>query len=118
MSFEFTIPGQPPSVNHMYHVVRGTRRLAKIKDVENYQAYATMIARTAKPSGWKYDGGFIRLRYWFEVSRDIDCDNALKALNDAIAIALDVNDRNILPCVIDKVVKSKTPNVRIEVLYP
>jgi Holliday junction resolvase RusA-like endonuclease len=116
MSWQFVVPGQPPSVNHMYARTRagGVR---KSSGVEAYQAGVTLIARTSRPSGWKYDFGFVRLEYEFRLKRDIDCDNLLKALNDAIAVALEMNDRFFLPCVKSKEIGVKDPDVRVTVVY-
>jgi len=117
MNWQFTVPGQPVSVNHMYErTARGGIR--KADGVEAYQAGVTYIARTARPSGWKYNGGFVRIYYEFRLKRDIDCDNSQKALNDALAIALEMNDRNFLPCVKSKEVGVKDPSVTVTVEYP
>jgi Holliday junction resolvase RusA-like endonuclease len=98
----------------MYKIARGNRRLVKDPAVAAYQAMVTLIVRTQRPRGFPGPGQ-IRVRYWFELSRDIDCDNALKALNDAIALALDVDDRRFLPMVVCKHVGSKHPRVTIEI---
>ena len=110
--FSFVIDGQPPSVNHMYKLARGTRRIVKDPDVAAYQVGVTLIVRTSRPKGFPPPGQ-IRIRYWFELARDIDCDNALKALNDAIALGLGVDDKRFLPCVEAKTIGSKRPLVRV-----
>jgi len=126
MTWTVTIPGQPPSVNHSYKPVmikkRGTdgnivRRIgiAKQTAVADYQTAVVGIARVAKPSRWQPSGTWIRLRYRFFLRRSIDCDNALKALNDAIAIAIGVNDERFLPCVMSKSVSTLEPNPRVEI---
>ena len=118
-----TLPGPPVSVNHQFKIVvvpkKGggglVRRLGKADGVEAYQAGITYIAKAARPSGWE-PANKIRLRYWFYLSHEIDCDNALKAINDAIAVALGVNDKGFLPCVQDKIVaKGTDPHVVVEV---
>ena len=58
MRWSFTLPGQPPSWNDTYHIVKrkGKRgeymSLAKKQDVLDYQAKAVLVIRSAKPSGW------------------------------------------------------------------
>lgn len=131
--FSFTIPGQPPSVNHLYKIATSTatdkfgqtvygsdgkpkryRRMVKAEGVEAYQTAVGRIVQTARPRGWQ-PGNRVRLRYWFHLKRDMDCDNALKALNDAIARALGVNDKIFLPCVQEKTTGNKEPSVRVEI---
>lgn len=119
-SWEVTIPGAPPSVNHMYAIGRGRRPVRKAEGVESYQLVASHMVRLATPGSWKRAlsskrVGYIRIRYWFYLRRDIDCDNALKALNDAVAVALGVNDRSFLPCVMAKAVgPEEEPRVVLE----
>jgi Holliday junction resolvase RusA-like endonuclease len=114
--FQVTLQGQPPSTNHLYHIVYVGRhpRMAKKPEIETYQVLVTYLVRAAKPSGW-VSGAHVRLLYDFFLKRDIDCDNALKAMNDAIAIALDVNDKLFLPCVRSKTIGVRDPHVLVEI---
>jgi Holliday junction resolvase RusA-like endonuclease len=103
-----TIPGQPPSVNHGYRIVKQFRRngvpyrtIALTPEVVAYKEYAYLIVKTSKPSRWE-PGESIRLRYRLYLANRQDADNSLKFLNDAIASALRVNDDRFLPCVISK----------------
>ena len=123
-----TLPGPPPTINHTYKIVtvpkKGggglVRRLGKADGIEAYQAGVTYIAKVAKPSGW-VPADKIRLRFWFYLSREIDCDNALKAINDAIALAIRPDaspakrDSGFLPCVADMYLGQKDPRVVVEV---
>jgi Holliday junction resolvase RusA-like endonuclease len=124
-TWRVSIPGVPPSVNHMYQAsihktaTGSYRGVRKAEGVEAYQDGATMFVRTSMPSSWRKDlakhEGYIRIKYWFYLQRDIDCDNALKALNDAIAKALGVDDKRFLPYVVDKWVSKKNlPRVELE----
>jgi Holliday junction resolvase RusA-like endonuclease len=120
--FRFTVPGVPPSVNHSYRPIKVRNkdgsfslRMAKNDVVLSYQVATAYLVRQARPSGWEPPEGYIRVRYQFFLRRSIDCDNAMKALNDAIAGALGVNDARFLPCVMSKSVNSKEPNPRVEV---
>lgn len=125
MTFRFTVPGQPPSVNHLYKIAIGRttgadgrqktyRRMVKTEGVETYQTSVGWIVKSAKPASWSCEG-MIRITYWFYLKRDIDCDNAMKALNDAIAKSLGVDDRRFLPCVASKSTGHSKPYVEIEV---
>ncbi len=90
-------------------------RMAKRDDVLAYQVTAGHLVRLARPKAWNPPEGYIRVTYEFFLKRDIDCDNAMKALNDAIASALGVNDKRFLPCVRSKSVDPKEQNIRVEV---
>jgi len=121
-AWKFSVPGQPPSVNHSYRVIRLRRkdgstyqRLGKISKVADYQEMVAYLARAARPSSWEPEG-LIRVRYWMFVKRDIDCDNVLKAINDGLKWALDIDDKRFLPCVVDKTTKVAEPHVEIEVI--
>jgi Holliday junction resolvase RusA-like endonuclease len=116
MSFGFTVPGSPPSVNHMYQQVErrsptGNYRSVKKADaVADYQGLAAMVVRLARPKNWlnNYtEGEYIRVCYRFTLTRHADCDNLMKALNDSIAGALQVDDKWFLPCVTSKTVNAK-----------
>jgi Holliday junction resolvase RusA-like endonuclease len=109
--FTFTIPGRAPSVNHMYAPGRtfGSRR--KAPGVEDWQTKVAQIVRVARPSGWAPQGQ-VRLVFDFHLNREADLDNLFKALLDAIAAALGVNDRIFLPCARSKT-KVATADERI-----
>jgi Holliday junction resolvase RusA-like endonuclease len=111
------IPEAPPSVNHTYKLVRvnGKMRKAKEESVLRFQAMTAMFTRLAKPKDWKPAGHPIRITYEFYLRFDIDCDNAMKALNDAIAQSIGVNDRRFLPCVVSKHVDRTELNPRVVV---
>jgi hypothetical protein len=133
-SFRFIAPGQPPSLNSTYRIVRikhrdGTshQQMAKRPDVETYQVMVSSLVRRAMPHNWNPPGQ-IRIRYWFHVQRAIDADNTLKAINDAIELGMGTkivgrkvvplwNDSLFLPCVQELTTKNKEPYVEIEVSY-
>lgn len=110
-SFKFAIPGQPPTLNKMHKTVwrtnsRGERYKGRAKEegVAEYQMEATSECRKAKPADWaappfspKSGQGNIVIRYWFYLQRPVDVDNAIKILNDAIKVALGVDDDRFLP---------------------
>jgi Holliday junction resolvase RusA-like endonuclease len=113
--WHFTALGQPPSVNHMYVRVRGEwDKVAKAPGVEQYQTDLMLVCRSARPSGWHADGQ-VRILLRFHLGRDADCDNLLKVILDAIAHALEMNDRAFLPCVIEKTIGNKDPWTHIEI---
>ena len=120
-TFRFQIPTQPPSVNHMYKIVNGYgkggrtyKTLAKDPDVVQYQLVAANIAKFAAPPRWR-PPRYIRIKFWFHLADDADCDNLLKALNDAFASAWKINDTWFLPCVQEKTYGNKNPYVEVEV---
>ena len=118
-----TIPGQPPSVNHGYRIVRQFRSngvpfrtIALTPEAVSYKTYAALIVKSARPSGWK-PGPSIRVQYRLYLANRQDADNSLKFLNDAIAAALNVNDDIFLPCVISKrLVPPKEARVEVTII--
>jgi len=109
VSWSFTIPGQPPSVNKSYRITQQDglkkdgspytyRTLSKRKEVLDYQAVAAMVCRTAKPRGWK-PAGFVVVEMELFMVRHVDADNTIKAIFDSIEAATGVNDKWYLPCV-------------------
>lgn len=112
MAWRVRLEGQPPSTNHLY--IRRGSRVIKAPDVESYQVGVTLVVRTSKPRDFDPQGQ-IRIRYWMYLGRDIDADNVLKALNDAIAYALKVDDRRFLPCVMEKSFRNPSPYIEVEI---
>jgi len=121
MSWTVILPGQPPSGNHMYERNAGNQGQHKKAGVETYQAGVTTLVRAARPSGWKPDGQIIVL-YRFHLSRDVDCTNAIKVIEDAIAMALrpedPLYDRMFLPQAVFKETGVKKPSVEIQLIDP
>ena len=125
MRWGFVIPGQPPSWNASYRIVRKFRSgkvpyhtLAKTQKVIDYQAGAKLIIQSAKPSRWRPEGQ-VRIYYWLYLSRDMDCDNIMKAIHDVIEMATGIDDMRFLPCVMEKtVVPKRDARVVIKVADP
>ena len=129
MSWQFTVPGQPPSVNHSYRIIRLRRRdgtsfqkLGKLPNIEQYQMIVKALAERAKPADWdpgpylpKQGVGLITINYWYYVKRDIDTDNTKKAINDALKWALGVDDKRFLGVDRYKQTGFADPHVVIEV---
>lgn len=128
MSWRILIPGQPPTINHAFEpqtAYRKTRdgasvpytRIGKNNQAKAYQTAAALVVGVARPSGWRWGGGFVRLVYRFYLARDADCDNLLKVVNDAIAAKIEVNDRWFLPLVMSKrVVRAHEARVEVTVV--
>lgn len=112
--WSFTIPGSAPSVNHMYLPAATHGKLRKAPGVEAWQTAVALIVRAAKPSGWM-PAIQIRVTYDFYLNRHADCDNLQKALNDAIAKALGVDDDCFLPCARSKTAGLPKAEARIVV---
>lgn len=113
--WSFEVRGQPPTVNHLYVRKRGGG-VAKAPGVEAYQTAVFYLCRDARPSGWRPDPTHqIRIMFSFFLGRDADCDNLLKSIQDAVALALGINDRMFIPCVISKETGCKDPYTKIEI---
>lgn len=121
MSWTVTIPGHVPSGNHANKIGRGYRaggiaypKLVKTDEAAAYQQGAAMIVRTARPSGWRWDGGQVVVEYRMYLDRDADCTNVIKTLEDAIFPALGINDSFALPRAMSKELVKKN-EARVEV---
>lgn len=99
--WSYFVTGQPPSVNHLYSRRRGGG-IYKAEGVERYQTLVVYETKLARPKEWE-PAPQIRIFYDFLLWRKADADNLKKALNDAIAIALGVNDDCFLDCTRSKV---------------
>lgn len=124
MAWTVTIPGQPPSGNHANKIGRGYRRggiaypkLVKTPEAQAYQQAAALCVKVAKPSDWTWDGGQVVVEYRFWVSRNTDCTNMIKVVEDAVFPALDVNDSFALPRAMSKtLVKKGQERVEVTIL--
>lgn len=89
--------------------------LAKTKEAVKYQTDVALIVKSARPSGWT-PGRRVRMRYsfWFETANR-DASNAIKILEDAVAMAIGANDKTFLPCVVLKEVDRANPRVVLEI---
>jgi Holliday junction resolvase RusA-like endonuclease len=124
MKWRVTVWGQPPTTNKMYSAkMRSVTRngvrynvpqMVKNSKVEQYQRDAILQISAARPSRWS-PTGFIKLTYQLYLVRNIDADNTLKALNDAIQIAIGVNDSWFLPCVESKAWGLSPRDARVEI---
>lgn len=122
MSWTVTIPGQPVSGNHANKIGRGYRRggipfpkIVKTSAAEAYQNGAAFLVRTARPSGWKWDGRYVVVEYRMYLAEpEPDATNVIKVLEDAIFPALGIDDRWALPRVMHKEVV-RLIDARVEV---
>ena len=119
--FSFTMPGAPPSWNKSYRITRQTGRggtpyhtLSKSGTAERYQTQMALIARTYRPSDFQPRGPVI-VSYKFFLGRDMDVDNCLKMMNDALEQALGINDKNFLVATPWKTIGDKDPRVMVGV---
>ena len=132
--FTVDLPGQPPSWNRTYRIVRlpakdkhgqpvlgadGTQKkystMKKTEAVADYQTMAGYLINTAKPSAFKPEG-LIYVLYELFLGRDVDCDNVMKAIDDTLARCLEVNDNRFLPVAMSKETGVKDPHVKLTVL--
>ncbi len=116
--WSFTVPGLPPSVNHAYRLFSlksGPARMAKTTEALTYQVGVGYIVRAAKPKNWVPSRRiYVIYRMWFDTNRR-DASNAIKLLEDGIAVALGVNDNTFLPCVASKEVDKANPRVEVTI---
>ena len=115
----FEVPGTPPSVNHMYAPRERMGAWYKTSDTSSYQSIAGLCVRLAMKKPWKewlktYTGQLI-CNYWFHLDVDMDCSNAFKAIEDAIAHELRVNDSRFLPRAMGKTTGNKKPYILVEI---
>lgn len=123
MSWTVTIPGNPPSGNHANKIGRGFRRggiaypkIIKTDEAAAYQRGAALLVRAARPSGWKWDGGRLRIRWKFYLTRLVDGDNLIKVVADALSGAIDVDDRYFNHCVEDIILVKSASDARTQIL--
>ena len=121
MTFVIVIPGQPPSGNHANKIGRGYRRggisypkMVKTEKAEAYQQGAALIAKSARPSKWK-PGERVVMEYRFYVTRDADCTNMIKTVEDGVCPALGFNDSRALPRAMSKTVGVPKGEARVEI---
>lgn len=122
MSWTVTIPGQPPSGNHANKIGRGYRgngisypKIVKTPEAEAYMQGAALIVKAAKPSGWSWDGGQIIVEYRFYLTRDADCTNLIKVVEDSVFPAIGVDDKYALPRAMSKEIVKINPRVEVTI---
>lgn len=125
-AWSFTIPGQPPSWNNLYEIATKYRHnqrlgvavpyptLVKTQRAADYQDGAILIIRSACPSRWKPTGD-ISVIWRLYLSKWIDCDNTMKVVHDAMAIATGVDDKWFIPCVQERRVGLSASQARVEI---
>lgn len=133
MRWDAVIEGQPPSLNHsyanrtiplrkkgvvQYDELSGEQKQRRIRvltdEAEAYRNGAQMIFQSRKPSGWRPTGQ-IRVMFDLMLEREIDDDNALKLLYDALKRATGYDDKNYLHCVRSKETGHAHPYVIVTV---
>ena len=124
MRWKAVLIGQPPSLNDLYAIGyryasdgRRYKGIQKNPAAQLYQDGAVLQIRTQRPARWKPpEKGLIRIRIWLFLSHDIDADNSLKVLCDAVEDALGINDNRFLPGIEWKwTVPAKDAQVVIEI---
>lgn len=134
MRWGFVLWGQPPSWNSTYRIASRERRgkdgrvrlgpdgkpetyrtLVKTEEVAKYQRDASIVVAAAKPSRWAPQGQ-VRIYWDLYLSRDIDCDNVMKAIHDVIAKVTRVDDARFLPCVRTKTTGVPVREARVEIV--
>ena len=112
----------PPSVNHSHINIRKRYRLMRIRSTatKDYMCEAGWLAK-----GWcaaekwtpptKDRKIIMRVWVWFPDKRKRDADNILKILQDSLTGIMWLDDRQVMPRVMDVGVDKQNPRVEIEV---
>jgi hypothetical protein len=135
VSWRITLPGVPPSWNHAYEFgkrertdgfgrvklnSRGEaityRAVFKKPEVQLYQDRAALIIASARPPGWRWNGGLMYVDFYAYLMRDIDCTNIQKIIEDALARTIGVNDRFFLPRWQHKEIGCSMRTARVEIV--
>jgi len=117
--WDAVIPGQPVSLNDSIRMgklgvqrkgrpvlnVDGSQKVitrpVKTEQAKRYQADAQLILQAAKPSHFSPTGQ-LRVTFDIELDHDMDSDNIVKPLCDALKRAIVYDDIHFLPCVRSK----------------
>ena len=76
-----------------------------------------MLVRTARPSGWKWDGNQVVVEYRFYITRNADATNLVKTVEDAVFPAIGVNDTYALPRTMSKeIVPARLERVEVTIV--
>lgn len=128
MTWSVTIPGQPISWDHAYKTgrtpARNTRsgerlwihRPVKTDKAATYQQDAQLIIQAAAPSRWSPPGQ-VRMFVDLYLAHDMDDDNALKLIRDAVQRATGVDDMRFLSCTRRKEVVSDPREARVVLTF-
>lgn len=132
MRWDAVIEGQPPSLNHIYQTrTRQVKRAgqpvfkadgspamqtyrALTAEAEAYRDGVQMILQTRRPSRWAPTGQ-IRVLLDLALGREIDDDNVLKLIYDALKEAISYDDKHFLHCIRTKETGHAQPFVLITV---
>jgi hypothetical protein len=124
MTWSVTIPGQPISWDAAYRTMKlpvrrrtgpvlnedGSQRMihrpGKTDEAAQYQRDAQLVIQAAAPSGWAPQGQ-VRMVVDLYLSHDMDDDNALKLVRDAVQKATGVDDIRFLSCTRKKEIVSE-----------
>lgn len=101
--------------NKMARDGRSYRGKKLTDEAARYRDDAILIIQAARPSHWAPQGQ-IRVYWAFYLTHNLDCDNAMKVVHDAIQRATGINDSRYLPCVMDKVYGVSMMNARVEIV--
>lgn len=123
MAWTVSLPGQPPSVNALYRATIRTDRsgrsypgIIKSDRARAYHDAAIWLIRAARPGRWKPEG-MIRIQLSLYLANDIDSDNTIKTISDAVQTALGIDDKRFLWCVHSKEVGLPRSQARVELVF-
>lgn len=134
MIWKFVVPGNAVSVNDAYRTGKmplarkgkpvlgpdGSQRFIHrpilTDQAEQWRNDVQLIAQNARPKGWQWSGGRIRIVWRFHLTRLTDSDNLLKLACDGLSRAIGVNDKFFNHCIEDVIVVKDSRESRTEVI--
>ncbi|MEJ8548426.1 RusA family crossover junction endodeoxyribonuclease [Brevibacillus borstelensis] len=110
------IPGNPPSINHVYRNVAINRRITTADGQKWRQNVQAIAARVIATQGWKTSTEeklVAEVMIYWPTKRKRDVENVGKLLWDALEGIVYENDRWLLPRYMDFTVDKHNPRVEI-----
>lgn len=111
------IPGNPPSINHVYRNVAINRRITTADGQKWRQNVQEIAARVIAAQGWKMtteEKLVAEVMIYWPTRRKRDVENVGKLLWDALEGIVYENDRWLLPRYMDFSVDKHNPRVEIK----
>lgn len=111
------IPGNPPTVNHVYRNVAINRRITTADGQKWRQNVQAIAARVIAAQGWKMtteEKLVAEVMIYWPTRRKRDVENVGKLLWDALEGIVYENDRWLLPRYMDFSVDKHNPRVEIK----
>lgn len=102
-------------VHDAYGRQKMRRGKAKTGEANAYQEAVTWLCKTAKKPPDFLPKHMVIIGYRWYLVNDTDCDNMMKVTNDAIAVALGLNDRRFLSVPFGKDIVHSNPRTEVTI---